>query len=42
MLDEAAGANGASRHWLQATAAAGAKLWTARYGTPSQMPTTLQ
>jgi predicted regulator of Ras-like GTPase activity (Roadblock/LC7/MglB family) len=34
MVDERAGQNGVVRNWLHATAAAGARLWAERYGTP--------
>jgi len=33
MVDETAGENGAAHDWLEATAAAGARLWTIRYDT---------
>ena len=35
LVDETAGEGGASYDWLHATAEAGAKLWMARYGSPS-------
>jgi predicted regulator of Ras-like GTPase activity (Roadblock/LC7/MglB family) len=36
VLDKTASEDGAARDWLEATAAAGAKLWTARYGVSDQ------
>jgi predicted regulator of Ras-like GTPase activity (Roadblock/LC7/MglB family) len=41
MLDETAEGSGAARAWLEATAAAGAMLWRARYGTSNQRSATL-
>ena len=36
MVDETAGENGGARRWLEATAAAGARLWSARYAISDQ------